>query len=156
MTRRLVALVAVCASCASITQALASHHAVLACAKRPACAAKAIAWQKHERARLTRELRRTRKHLRRIHTPTIREAAFLAGRALGVDPWALLRVGACESHLDPYAANPSGALGWLQFMPKTWAHTPFAAFPRTNVFAEALAAAQIARVEGFAQWTCRP
>jgi soluble lytic murein transglycosylase-like protein len=109
----------------------------------------ALSWQKHERASLAR-------HLRRVHEPTVRTAAFLAGRAFGVDPWALLRVGDCETGgtFDPYAANPSGALGWLQFMPGTWAHTPFAAFPRTDPYAEALAAAQIARVEGFKQWTC--
>lgn len=139
--------------------ALAATHP-LNCATQPARCSAAIAWQRHERRRLVRENHTLRRHLRRVHAPTVREAAELAGRALHVDADAMLRVGECETGgtLDPYAHNPSsGAEGWLQFLASTWAHTPFAAWPRTNPYAQALAAAQIVRADGgYGQWTCRP
>lgn len=138
----------------------ATRHAPIDCAQRPAACSRALRWQRAEHAHLARENHALRQHLRRVHAPTVREAAELAGRALHVDAAAMLRVGLCETGgtLDPYALNSSsGAEGWLQFMPSTWAHTPFAAWPRTNPFAQALAAAQIVRADGgYAQWSCRP
>lgn len=40
----------------------------------------------------------------------------------GVSYWWLRRVATCESGLDPYAYNPSGASGLFQFEPATWAY----------------------------------
>jgi soluble lytic murein transglycosylase-like protein len=37
----------------------------------------------------------------------------------------LLAVAWCESRLNPYARNPSGASGLFQFMPSTWRTTPY-------------------------------
>lgn len=35
----------------------------------------------------------------------------------------LYQIASCESHLNPYAGNPSGASGLFQFMPSTWSAT---------------------------------
>lgn len=44
-----------------------------------------------------------------------------AAQRYGADPAAALRTANIESRGDPMAANPSGATGLFQFMPKTWA-----------------------------------
>lgn len=143
-----------------VALAATTHHTPIDCAQRPAACSRALRWQRSERSHLARENHTLRQHLRRVHAPTVREAAMLAGQALHVDPAAMLRVGLCETGgtLDPYARNTaSGAEGWLQFLSSTWAHTPFAAWPRTNPFAQALAAAQIVRADGgYGQWSCKP
>lgn len=159
--RLVVAVIVAAASSASVAHALTDQHKPrLRCATHPVACEKALVWQKTQRRRLAREVRELRAHLRRVHTPTVREAALLAGQALHVDPHLMLRVGMCETGrtLDPYAYNEeSGALGWMQFLASTWRHTPFAAWPRTNPYAEALAAAQIVRADGgYHQWSCRP
>jgi soluble lytic murein transglycosylase-like protein len=43
-----------------------------------------------------------------------------AAARYGVDPERLLRVAMCESGLNPYAHNPSGASGLFQFKPATF------------------------------------
>jgi hypothetical protein len=53
----------------------------------------------------------------------IREAA----RAFDQPQEDLVRVGRCESNLDPRAVNPDGPyFGLFQFLRSTWASTPFA------------------------------
>jgi hypothetical protein len=120
------------------------------CRSELADARRAIRWQRHARALLAR-------HVRRVHEPTVRDAAELAARAVGVDAGAMLRVAECESHLDPWARNPSsGAAGPWQFLPSTWAATPFRRWSPTNPVAAALATALIVREQGWRQWVCQP
>lgn len=123
---------------------------VLACRADLVEARHAVVWQRSARRRLAA-------HLRRVHRPVVVEAAQLAARAVGVDAGAMIRVADCESHLDPWARNPSsGAAGPWQFLPSTWQATPFARWPVTNPFAQALAVALIVRREGWRQWVCQP
>lgn len=123
---------------------------VLTCRADLVDARRAISWQRSARRRLTA-------HLRRVHRPEVVEAAQLAARVTGVDPWAMVRVASCESNLDPFAVNPSsGAAGPWQYLPSTWRHTPFASWSPTNPIAAALATALIVRREGWRQWVCQP
>ena len=61
----------------------------------------------------------------------------------------------CESGLNPYAVNPSsGTQGVFQFMPGTWASTPYG---RHSVFSakwNSLAAAWMHRVGRGGEWEC--
>jgi hypothetical protein len=112
----------------------------------------AVNWQRSARRLLARQLRR-------IHQPLVIEAAQLAARALHVDAGQMIRVSACETGgtFSPYSRNASsGALGAWQFLPSTWAHTPFARWSPTNPFAAALATAEIVQHEGWRQWSCKP
>lgn len=140
--------------------ALAATHPALDCAHQPAACQAALAWSRERRRHDARQIHRLRAHLARVHAPTVREAALLAGHALHIDGEALYRVAACETGqtFDPYAYNASsGASGPWQFLASTWSHTPFAAWPRTNPFAAALAAAQIVSADGgYTQWSCKP
>lgn len=53
--------------------------------------------------------------------PCFRRAALLHD----VPTRLLLAIGRCESHLQWWAHNPSGAAGPLQFLPGTWRSTPY-------------------------------
>lgn len=68
----------------------------------------------------------------------------------------MLRVARCESVLDPNAVNPySNASGLFQFLPGTWATTPFA---NENIFdpvANANAAGWMWSVGRRNEWTCQ-
>jgi uncharacterized protein YraI len=68
----------------------------------------------------------------------------------------MLRVARCESVLDPNAVNASsGASGLFQFMPSTWATTPYA---NENIFdarANAFAAGWMWSVGRRNEWTCQ-
>jgi soluble lytic murein transglycosylase-like protein len=111
----------------------------------------AIEWQKG-RYRLV--MHRQLVHFRRDS----RYAIALAARAFGLSEWGMGKVASCESHLNPWARNPtSGAAGLMQFLPKTWQHTPFASFSVFDPLPNALAAAQIVHHDrGYGQWSCRP
>jgi len=85
--------------------------------------------------------------------PDIVQAAFTP---LGPDAvaWAL-RVSACESRYDPGAVNASsGASGLFQFLPSTWASSPYAADSPFDPTANALAAAWLYGRSGPAAWSC--
>ena len=82
----------------------------------------------------------------------IREAA----RAHGQPEDDLLRVGRCESNLDPRAVNPQGPwLGLFQFHRTTWASTPFAARDIFDPVANANAAAWMWQQGRRNEWTCQ-
>ena len=82
------------------------------------------------------------------------EAAFNPQGATAVS-WAL-RVAKCESGYNPLATNPySGAAGLFQFLPSTWARTPYAAQSIYSAQANAAAAAWLYRQDLGAAWSCK-
>lgn len=67
----------------------------------------------------------------------------------------LWRVSGCESHRYRYARNSSsGAAGVFQFLPSTWAHTPFRSLSVYDPYANALGAGWLASRGGRGQWVC--
>ena len=87
----------------------------------------------------------------------VRQIITLAFRPLGSPAvtWAL-RVANCESHYHPNSVNQtSGTTGLFQFMPATWAHTPWAAQSPFNPVANAQAAAWLYSRSGPVQWSCK-
>lgn len=136
----------------------ATTHAPIDCVQRPAACSRALRWQREQRAR-------DAQRQWRLARPTLAEAASIAGRVYGVDPAAMLRVSQCEirGHYHPTLryvsdANPrSGATGPWQFLSSTWSHTPWASWPRSDVYVQALATAQIVAHDGsWRQWDCKP
>src|SRR5215469_1608870 len=68
--------------------------------------------------------------------------------------WAL-RVAKCESNYNPYAVNrSSGASGLFQFLPSTWAGSPYHAQSVFDPSANAHAAAWLYQRSGPSQWVC--
>lgn len=73
----------------------------------------------------------------------------------GAVNWAL-RVAYCESHYNPYAVNSSsGAAGLFQFLPSTWAHSPYASQSPFDPVANSRAAAWLYARSGPNQWVCQ-
>lgn len=67
----------------------------------------------------------------------------------------LRRIPGCESGWDPYAQNPSGSSGLYQFMPGTWATTPYAHRSIWSARWQAAAARWMIVVAGRArEWVC--
>lgn len=64
------------------------------------------------------------------------------------------RVAMCESGDNPYARNPDGAAGLFQFMPSTWAGTPWAGSSVFDPVANARAAAWLYARRGPSAWSC--
>lgn len=82
----------------------------------------------------------------------IRQAWAPLGPAL--QDWAV-RLATCESTLNPMAVNrSSGAAGLFQFMPSTWASTPWHAQSPFDAAANAAAAAWLYQRSGAGQWSC--
>jgi hypothetical protein len=82
----------------------------------------------------------------------IREAA----RAFAQPEEDLLRVGRCESNLDPRAVNPNGPyFGLFQFLRSTWASTPFADRDIFDPVANAHAAAWMWQQGRRGEWACQ-
>jgi soluble lytic murein transglycosylase-like protein len=68
--------------------------------------------------------------------------------------WAL-RIAKCESNYNPYAVNrSSGASGLFQFLPSTWAASPYRAQSVFDPTANAHAAAWLYQHSGPNQWSC--
>jgi hypothetical protein len=68
----------------------------------------------------------------------------------------LLRVGRCESNLDPGAFNPSGPYhGLFQFLRSTWASTPYAERDIYDPAANANAAAWMWQQGRRGEWACQ-
>jgi uncharacterized protein YraI len=68
----------------------------------------------------------------------------------------MLRVARCESVLDPNAVNPSSnASGLFQFLPSTWATTPYAEQDIFDPVANAEAAAWMWDNGRRGEWTCQ-
>jgi hypothetical protein len=100
-------------------------------------------------------LRRLR-HARLVKfEPPYEHAAKLAAIAYGVDAATLIRKGRCESSGWTRFHNTSGASGPWQFLPSTWASTPYAADSPYDPVAAALAAAWMHRVGRGGEWVCR-
>ena len=104
------------------------------------------------RAVVIRRLRHAK--LRRFEPP-YEHAATLAAIAYGVDAGTLIRKGRCESVGWTKFHNRSGASGPWQFLPSTWATTPFARFSPYDPIAAALAAAWMHREGRGSEWVCR-
>jgi LysM repeat protein len=69
--------------------------------------------------------------------------------------WAM-RIAACESHYNPNAVNRgSNASGLFQFLPSTWAASPYGGSSVFDANANAQAAAWLYRTAGPSQWQCR-
>jgi septal ring factor EnvC (AmiA/AmiB activator) len=68
--------------------------------------------------------------------------------------WAV-RLAQCESTMNPYAVNRStGAAGLFQFLPSTWASTPWHAQSPFDPVANSQAAAWLYARYGAGQWVC--
>jgi len=73
----------------------------------------------------------------------------------GAQAWAI-RIAKCESGYNPNAVNrSSGASGLFQFLPSTWAHSPYAAQSPFDPVANAHAAAWLYSRSGPAAWQCK-
>lgn len=69
--------------------------------------------------------------------------------------WAM-NVAYCESRYHPNSVNSSsGASGLFQFLPSTWAFTPYAAQSPFDPKYNALAAAWLYQRDGPSQWVCQ-
>ncbi len=69
--------------------------------------------------------------------------------------WAV-NVAYCESRYHPTSVNSSsGASGLFQFLPSTWAFTPYAAYSPFDPKYSALAAAWLYSRDGPSQWQCQ-
>jgi soluble lytic murein transglycosylase-like protein len=66
----------------------------------------------------------------------------------------MLRIPACESTWNPYARNPSGSSGLYQFMPSTWAGTPYGHRPIFSAFWQPYAAAWMLDQGRTGEWVC--
>jgi soluble lytic murein transglycosylase-like protein len=79
-----------------------------------------------------------------------------AAREYGQPEEDLLRVGRCESNLDPRAVNPAGPYyGLFQFLRSTWASTPFADRDIFDPAANAQAAAWMWQQGRRGEWACQ-
>jgi Transglycosylase SLT domain len=69
--------------------------------------------------------------------------------------WAM-NVAWCESRYHPNSVNSSsGASGLFQFLPSTWAFTPYAGYSAFDPKYNALAAAWLYKRDGPSQWVCQ-
>jgi hypothetical protein len=73
----------------------------------------------------------------------------------GALQWAM-NVAWCESRYHPNSVNSSsGASGLFQFLPSTWAFTPYASYSPFDPKYNALAAAWLYNRDGPSQWQCQ-
>jgi len=86
--------------------------------------------------------------------PSTREAITLACLTYG-SCTTLWRKARCESGLYPYARNPSGASGLFQFLPSTFASTPFASLSIFSPYANAMAAGWMHTHGRGGEWVCQ-
>ncbi len=106
----------------------------------------------------TRQLQAARSDTKRVRrtlasSPTVSEAINLAAVIYGNGStlWALAR---CESTLNPRAQNASGSSGLMQFMPSTFASTPYGRFSIWSPYASALAAGWMLQQGRRSEWVC--
>jgi hypothetical protein len=82
----------------------------------------------------------------------IHEAALNYGQS----PDDMVRVARCESGLDPYAVGGGGAyFGLFQFVPSTFANTPYGQYEITDAWANANAAAWMWAEGHKSSWVCQ-
>lgn len=89
-----------------------------------------------------------------LRSPSVVEAVNLSCALFGSCS-TLWRKAECESHLDVGARNPSGASGLFQFLPSTFASTPFGRFSIWSPYANALAAGWMHAHGRGGEWECR-
>ncbi len=101
--------------------------------------------------RRTRQYQNARRTL--MASSSVTEAINLAGTVYGSTStlWALAR---CESTLNPSAKNASGSSGLMQFMPSTFAGTPFGGFSIWSPYANAMAAGWMLQQGRRSEWVC--
>lgn len=89
-----------------------------------------------------------------LAAPSTREAIDLSCAIYGFcsSLWSKAR---CESGLSPFAHNPSGASGLFQFLPSTFASTPFGNFSIWSPYANALAAGWMHDHGRGGEWVCQ-
>ncbi len=83
------------------------------------------------------------------------EIIYAAADRYGQPRADMLRVARCESVLDPNAVNPAGSYGLFQFVPSTWASTPFAGEDIFDAYASANAAGWMWSVGRRNEWVCQ-
>jgi hypothetical protein len=110
-------------------------RSVLACHADLARAYAAIDWLKHDRGVQVRKAQDAKGY-------GVNYAAKLAQATYGVPSGQILRVGSCESGLDPTQVTAGDASGWMQFLRSTWDHTAYGGFSIFDPIAQALAAAR--------------
>lgn len=89
--------------------------------------------------------------------PEIAQDIYNAFSPLGAAAvqWAV-NVAYCESRYHPNSVNSdSGASGLFQFLPSTWAFTPYAKYSPFDPKYNALAAAWLYQRDGPSQWVCQ-
>ena len=104
------------------------------------------------------KLERDRNGWRRtsLHQWTMTEAITISSIVYGVPISTLTRRMLCESHGYRYAHNKSGATSYWQFLPSTWASTPFAGLSIYSPFAQAMSAGWMMGPAGrSSEWQCR-
>jgi hypothetical protein len=91
-----------------------------------------------------------------MHQPTVVEAINLACATYGYCA-TLWRKAACETGgtYSASAHNPSGASGLFQFLPSTWATTPYAQLSIWSPYASALAAGWMHQQGRGGEWVCQ-
>jgi len=115
---------------------------------------------RYRRARLeVRQLRAELRAQRRLtlSSPHVAEAINLAAATYGYAD-ALWRKARCETGgtFSPNALNgSSGAAGLFQFLPSTWASTPYGRFSVFSPYANALAAGYMHAHGRGGEWVCR-
>jgi len=89
-----------------------------------------------------------------LSSPTVTEAIDLAAATYGYGG-TLWRKARCESGLNAWAHNSSGASGLFQFLTSTWRTTPYSNFSVFDPFANALAAGWMHSHGRGGEWSCR-
>jgi hypothetical protein len=89
-----------------------------------------------------------------LSSPSVREAITLAGATYG-NSATLWRKARCESHFNPFAHNASGASGLFQFIPSTFASTPYKGLSIWSPYANALAAGWMHEHGRGGEWVCQ-
>lgn len=86
----------------------------------------------------------------------ITDIIYEAAGNYGQSPDDMLRVARCESGLDPHAVGGGGAYhGLFQFVPSTFANTPYGQYDIYDPWANANAAAWMWSEGGKGSWTCQ-
>jgi hypothetical protein len=89
-----------------------------------------------------------------LSRPSVREAISLACATYGSCETLWRRAG-CESHYSASAKNASGASGLFQFLPSTFASTPYGRLSLWSPYANALAAGWMNAHGRGGEWSCR-